>query len=74
VILRQFDRAMTDYDEALRLDPTNGLYFKNRGNAFRITGKYAEAIADYRKALTLKVDDSTKKQAETALKELGVSS
>jgi tetratricopeptide (TPR) repeat protein len=63
---------MRDYDEALRLDPNDGLVLKNRGNVLRIIGKYAEAIADYRKALTLKVDDSIKKQAETALKELGV--
>jgi len=70
--LRQYDRAIKNYDEALQLEPNNGLYLKNRGNAFRIAGKYAQAIADYRKALTLKIDEPIKKQIETALKELGV--
>jgi tetratricopeptide (TPR) repeat protein len=50
------------------------LYLKNRGNAFRIIGQYRNAIADYRKALSLKIDEPTKKQIETALKELGVAS
>jgi tetratricopeptide (TPR) repeat protein len=71
---RQYDRAIKDYDEAVRLDPNEALYFKNRGNAFRVTGQYDRAIADYRKALTLKVDEPVRKQIETALKELGVTS
>ena len=71
---RMYDRAIQDYDEALRLNPNNALYLKNRGNAFRIIGQYRSAIADYRKALSLKIDERTKKQIETALKELGVAS
>jgi tetratricopeptide (TPR) repeat protein len=47
------------------------MYVKNRGNAFRVTGQYEHAIADYRKALSLKIDEPLKKQIETALKELG---
>jgi hypothetical protein len=43
-----------------------------RATAFRMAGKYAQAIADYRKALRLKVDAAVKKHIETALKELGV--
>ena len=72
VSLRQYDRALADYDEALRLEPNNGTYLKNRGNAFRAAGKYAQAIADLRKALTLKLDEATRKQIDKALKELGV--
>jgi len=72
VSTRQYDRALKDYEEALRLDPNNGLYLSNRGNAFRITGQYGRAIADYRKALTLKINEPLKKRIETALKELGV--
>jgi tetratricopeptide (TPR) repeat protein len=68
---RQYDRALVDYDEALRLEPNNGTYLKNRGNAFRIAGKYAQAIADFRKALILKLDEPTKKQIEKTLKDLG---
>ena len=36
-------------------------------------GQYARAIADYRKALTLKIDEPNKKQIETAFKQLGIS-
>jgi tetratricopeptide (TPR) repeat protein len=68
---RQYDRAIEDYDEAIRLDPNEALYVKNRGNAFRIIGQYDRAVADFRKALTLKVEEPIKKQIETALKELG---
>lgn len=70
---RQYDRALTDYEEAVRLDPGNGLYLKNRGDDLRMLGQYARAIADYRKALTLKIDEPVKKQIETAFKELGLS-
>jgi hypothetical protein len=47
---------------------------RNRANAFRIVGQYRSAIAGYRKALSLKIDEPTKKLIETALKELGVAS
>jgi tetratricopeptide (TPR) repeat protein len=70
--LRQYDCALKDYDEAVRLDPSNGVHLKNRADALRITGKYAQAIADYRKALTLKLDKPIKKQIGTALKQLGL--
>jgi tetratricopeptide (TPR) repeat protein len=68
---RQYDRAIKDYEEAIRLDPSEALYVKNRANAFRVIGQYDRAIADYRKALTLKVEEPVKRQIETALKELG---
>ena len=69
VSLRQYDRAIADYDEALRLEPNNGTYLKNRGNTFRSAGKYAPAIADFRKALALKLDEPARKQIEKALKD-----
>jgi hypothetical protein len=57
-------------------DPTFWRPSRRRGPALpggrRIVGKYAPAIADLRKALTLKVDEPLKKQIETALKELGL--
>ena len=36
---RQYDHALQDYEEALRLDANNALYFRNRGNAYRIAGE-----------------------------------
>ena len=44
---------------------------QNLAIAFRITGQYERAIADYRKARSLKIEEARKKQIETALKELG---
>jgi hypothetical protein len=38
-----------------------------------VGGQYARAIADCRKALTLKTDETNKKQIELVLKELGLS-
>jgi hypothetical protein len=38
------------------------------------TGQYDRAIGDYRKALTLKIDDATKRAIERALKQLGAGS
>jgi tetratricopeptide (TPR) repeat protein len=68
----QYDRALQDYEEALRLDPNNALYYKNRGNAYRIMGQLDRAVAEYRKVMSLKPDDSMRKQIEAIFKELGV--
>jgi tetratricopeptide (TPR) repeat protein len=46
-------------------------YFKNRANTLRFMGQYDRAIADYRKALTLNIDERMKKEIDWALKELG---
>ena len=69
---RIYERAIGDFDEALRLNANSALYLRNRANALRIVGQYRSAIADYRKALTLKIEESAKNQIEKALKELGV--
>jgi hypothetical protein len=47
------------------------LFVRNRANALRVIGQYDRAVAEFRKALTLKLDEPVKKQIETALKELG---
>ena len=39
--------AITDFDEAIRLDPDDPYTVFNRGNALLISGKIAEALADY---------------------------
>jgi tetratricopeptide (TPR) repeat protein len=45
--------------------------FSGRAYALRFVGQYERAIADYRKALTLQLDDTSRKQIETTLKQLG---
>jgi tetratricopeptide (TPR) repeat protein len=71
LILRQYARAIDDFNQAVQIDPNEPLYFKNRANVLRFLGQYDRAIADYRKALTLKIDERMKKEIERALKELG---
>jgi hypothetical protein len=44
----------------------------NRGNIFWILGRYDRAVADYRKALSIKPAEPMKKQLEGALRELGL--
>lgn len=49
----EYEIAITDFDDALKLGPPSGTIFHNRGNAFRGKGDYAKAIADYDATLKL---------------------
>jgi len=49
----QFDEAIADYDEALRLRPQHAESYFNRASAYRYKGQNKQAIADYEKALDL---------------------
>jgi tetratricopeptide (TPR) repeat protein len=48
-----YDRAIADFDEAIRLDPKFALALVNRGWAYERKGDYARAIADYEEAIRL---------------------
>ncbi len=48
------DRALVDYDEAIRLDPGNGLTFNERGLAFEAKGDLDRAIAEFDRAVELR--------------------
>jgi lipoprotein NlpI len=43
----EYEIAIVDFDDALKLGPPSGTIFHNRGNAWRGKGDYARAIADY---------------------------
>jgi tetratricopeptide (TPR) repeat protein len=47
------DRAIADYDAAIRLDPKNALPYFNRGFAYQTKGDNDRAIADYDAAIRL---------------------
>src|SRR5215470_9783792 len=47
------DRAIADYDEAIRLDPTYAVAYNGRGVAFRDRKDYDRAIADFSEAARL---------------------
>ena len=48
---RTYDRAIADYDEAIRIDPNNGLSYLDRGFAWSAKKDVDRAIADYDEAI-----------------------
>jgi tetratricopeptide (TPR) repeat protein len=49
----EYDKALADFNEALRLDPQNSPAFNGRGWAWYNKREYAKALADYDNALRL---------------------
>ncbi len=54
----EYDRAIADYDQALRLDPKHANAYNGRGDAYNTKGEYDRAIADYDQALRLNPKDA----------------
>jgi lipoprotein NlpI len=50
---KEYDRAIRDYDEAIRLDPKNDVSFANRGSAFRQKAEFDRAMLDYDEAIRI---------------------
>ncbi len=50
---KDYDRAIADYNEAIRLNPQLALAFNSRGNAWAEKKEYDHAIADYNEAIRL---------------------
>ena len=48
--------ALSDYGEAIKRDPRLTMAFNNRGNIYRDTGQYDQALAVYDRALALNPD------------------
>jgi Flp pilus assembly protein TadD len=48
--LGQHERAIEDYDEAIRLDPKDAYAYNNRGLAYRNQGQQELADRDFAKA------------------------
>ena len=48
-----YDRAISDYDEAISRDSTRAYYYSGRGENKRLKGDYQGAIADLSKAIKL---------------------
>jgi tetratricopeptide (TPR) repeat protein len=49
----EVDRAIADFDQALRLDPTNAGAYDNRANALDARGDRDDAIKDYNESVRL---------------------
>ena len=52
--LRQYDRALRDYSQAIALKPDYAEALNNRGNAYNGLGQYARAVADLDRAVALR--------------------
>ena len=48
-----YDLAIADYSQAIRLDPKDAYSHNNRGSAYRAKGDYDRAIADYDQSIQL---------------------
>ena len=48
-----FDHAIVDYDQSIKLDPKNATAFNGRGSAYEAKGDHERAIADYDQAIWL---------------------
>jgi tetratricopeptide (TPR) repeat protein len=50
---RDYDRAIADYSEAIRLNPSEASAYNGRGNAYHDKREYDLAIADYTRAIEI---------------------
>ena len=55
---RDNDRAIADYNEAIRLDPKSALAFRDRGVAYSYKRDNDRAIANYNEAIRLDPNDA----------------
>jgi len=57
-LMDQYDRAIQDFDQAIRLKPDYYHAFTARGNSYFMMHQYDRAIQDYNQAIRLKSDYS----------------
>jgi tetratricopeptide (TPR) repeat protein len=56
--LLEYDGAIDDFDEAIRLDPKNALAYRGRGIAWGQKGEHERALTDFGEAIRLGPDDA----------------
>lgn len=56
--LGQYALAVEDYDQAIKLDPSDEAFYRDRGTAYALMGEYARAIQDYDEAISLRPDNA----------------
>ncbi len=56
-VTQEYDKALSDFNRCIELNPTEPLIFSNRGNLHGLMGNYELALKDYSKSAEL---DSTK--------------
>ena len=54
-----YDRAISDFTQAIRLDPNSATAYNNRGLTYDTKGDYDKALADYTQAIRLDPNSAT---------------
>ena len=54
---KDYDTAISEFTEAIRLDPQSDGAYHGRASAYADKGEYARAVADYNEAIRLAPDD-----------------
>lgn len=57
--LKEYQQALADYNQAIRLNPDNAQAYASRGRVYSKLKEYQHAIADYSQAIRLKPDDAS---------------
>ena len=62
MLKKEYDKAIVDYTEAIRLNPDLAIAHHNRGREYEDGGDRARAVVDYERALELdpKLEPSTR--------------
>jgi tetratricopeptide (TPR) repeat protein len=68
---KDYDRAIADYNAALRIDPKYASAYNNRGIAYWGKKDYCRARADYEKALQLDPNYTTARNNLERLRNMG---
>ena len=55
---QEYNKALADFNKAIRLDPKDAFAFNNRGQVWRAKQEYEKAIADYNEVLRLDPKDA----------------
>ena len=55
---KAWDNAIADYDQAIRLDPSDAMAYANRGAAWKEKGDLGKATADYDQAIRVDQNDA----------------
>ncbi len=56
--MKDYDKAIADYNEAIRLDPKNAAAYTSRAFAWSQKNEYDKAIADYNEVIRLHPQDA----------------
>jgi Flp pilus assembly protein TadD len=49
----QYDRAISDFNKAIEINPRYSKAYNNRGIVYRLKGQYDQAISDFNKAMEI---------------------